>query len=246
MNSVKVSDHWQEKYDDYYDDDLTEWRRLSAIAKTDNIVNLCRPYSHARILDIGCGEGAILDRLSELEFGEELFGLEISSSAVETVEQRDIKRLVECRKYEGYDIPFDDQSFDLAVLSHVVEHLEYPRMLIMETARVARHVFIEIPLLDCWCMGKDYVPSKTGHINFYSPRTIRKLVQTCEIKVLNQITVAPSKDAQLYQSPRGGALKYFFKSSLLHVIPPLARQLFWYHNAIIGQSQELKPTGKSG
>ncbi len=244
MNTAKVSDHLQEKYDDYYDDDLAEWRRLGALEKTDNVVNLCRSYSHDRILDIGCGEGAILHRLSELEFGEELFGLEISSSAVETVTQREIKRMVECRKYEGYDIPYDDRSFDLAILSHVVEHLEYPRMLIQEAARVARYVFIEIPLLDSWRMGKEYVPSKTGHINFYSPRTIRKLVQTCGITVLNQITVAPSKAVQLYQSPRNGALKYFFKSSLLRVAPPLARQLFWYHNAIIGQSPALKQEEK--
>ena len=48
--------------------------------------------------------------------------------------------------FDGSPIPFRDQTFNLAVLNHVVEHLESPRELIREAAQVAEKVFIEVPL----------------------------------------------------------------------------------------------------
>lgn len=39
-----------------------------------------------------------------------------------------------------------DGSFDLAIQSHVLEHVEYPRVVSHEAARVADYVFVEVPL----------------------------------------------------------------------------------------------------
>jgi SAM-dependent methyltransferase len=43
-------------------------------------------------------------------------------------------------------LPFDEEEFDLGLLSHVIEHIHDPRPVIQETARVARLVYIEVPL----------------------------------------------------------------------------------------------------
>ena len=45
--------------------------------------------------------------------------------------------LVESKLFDGARVPYPDNSFDLAYMSHVVEHLEHPRQLIYEAARVA-------------------------------------------------------------------------------------------------------------
>jgi hypothetical protein len=45
-----------------------------------------------------------------------------------------MRNLAEARTYDGYRIPYGDKRFDLAVLSHVVEHLEHPRLLLYEAS----------------------------------------------------------------------------------------------------------------
>src|SRR5262249_54537236 len=170
---MAVSQHLHSNYADYYAED-SEWRWLGALDKVDNIVNLCGSLPHRKILDIGAGEGSILRRLAELRFGEQLYALEISPSGVERIRNRKIPSLMECSVFDGYCVPYQSGYFDIAVLSHVIEHVEHPRQLLYEAARVAKYVFVEVPLEDTRRLPNDYVPNPVGHINFYSSRTIRR------------------------------------------------------------------------
>ena len=65
---------------------------------------------------------------------------------MEAIRAKNIPGLFDCKVFDGYTIPYDDNAFDLVVLSHVVEHVEHPRKLLYEAKRVARYVFIEVPL----------------------------------------------------------------------------------------------------
>ena len=134
MADVSLSSKLKENYDSHYSG-VSEWRWLGAIDKVGNIIRLCRAIPHKRILEIGSGEGSILQRLSDLNFGDALYSVEISQSAVETILGRSIPHVAECQLYDGYDIPYGDAQFDLAILSHVLEHVEYPRRLLNEAAR---------------------------------------------------------------------------------------------------------------
>ncbi|MCH8124281.1 MAG: class I SAM-dependent methyltransferase [Bacteroidetes bacterium] len=131
-------DQIQSHYDnDYTAEGLSEWRGLGAIGKAANIVALCNPFPHSTIVDIGCGDGAFLKELEALNFGDSLYGLEISRSGLKALHQKRVENLVDARKFDGYNIPYPDDHFDLAVLSYVVEHVENPLQLIAEAARVA-------------------------------------------------------------------------------------------------------------
>src|ERR1035441_5509189 len=130
-------------YEDVYTG-ASEWRTLGAIDKAKNIVALCSALPHDRIVEVGAGDGAILQRLSELGFGTELTALELSHSAVETIRRRKIPAVVDTVEYDGSHFPFPPSSFDLAIMSHVLEHVEEPRLLLYEVARFPPFVFVSL------------------------------------------------------------------------------------------------------
>jgi 2-polyprenyl-3-methyl-5-hydroxy-6-metoxy-1,4-benzoquinol methylase len=217
------------KFYDEYDNKESEWRRLSAIDKVYNIIALCSKYPHKTILEIGSGDGSILKRLSDLRFAESLYSLEISETAIETIHQRNIESLIECTIFNGYNIPYDNDKFDLVILSHVIEHLEYPRKILYEAGRVANFVFVEVPLEDNKRLNKTLVSNKVGHINFYSTRTIRKLIQTCDLTILAQKVTHPSYQIYNYQYGKKGIIRYLFKKLVLQLMPNLATNSWTYN-----------------
>jgi SAM-dependent methyltransferase len=232
MSGLAVSAKLKENYASYYEGE-SSWRALGAVDKVDNVLDLCSTVPHRRILDIGSGEGSVLKRLSDLRFGEDLYSVEISASAVTTIRRRNIVRVRECQLFDGYGIPYKDRQFDLAVLSHVLEHAEYPRKLLHEASRVADYLFIEVPLEDTIRLKPDFVFDQVGHINFYSWKTIRRLVQTCDLQIVSQKVTNPSRAVYEYCSGRKGAVKYAIKELLLQASERLASGLFTYHCAIL-------------
>ncbi|MEN6482209.1 MAG: class I SAM-dependent methyltransferase [Anaerolineaceae bacterium] len=230
---MKIRDDLKSNYGTYYAGGDSEWRRVCAMSKVDNIVSLCRRLPRRSIIEIGAGEGSVLRRLSELFFGDELYAVEISPSGVETIESKRIPRLVECKLFDGCHIPYENDKFDIAVLSHVIEHVEHPRQLLYEASRVAKYLFIEVPLEDTKRKAKHFLFDRVGHINFYSPRTIRWLIQSSNLHVLSQITINPAKEACAFQYGRRGLVNYYVKQTLLNVLPELATKIFTYHAALV-------------
>ena len=232
MARLQICAVLQSKYEQYYDGSDAHWRLLGAVAKAENIVSLCSELPHSSVLEIGAGDGAVLERLSEKQFGDSYYALEVSASAVRAIQARRIPRLRDCRAFDGYSVPFDSQ-FDLAILSHVIEHVEFPRKLLYEAARVAKHVFVEVPLEETARLGADYVPDKAGHINFYSANAIRRLLQTCNLAVINQSVTNPSGPAYEFSHGRRGRINFLLKAALLRVSPWIATNLFTYHSALV-------------
>lgn len=233
--SFSVGKALAENYAGYYEEDasLIEWRRLGAIDKCDNIVRLCSQFPHGEIIEIGCGEGAILERLSQLSFGYRFTGMEISPSAVRSVQAKGIPG-VEIQLFDGYELPFAAKHFDLAVLSHVLEHVEYPRKLIHEATKIAKNVFIEVPLEDNLWLTKDFVFDRVGHINSYNVKTIRRLGQSCGMRILNEHLSHSCLDSYIYRKGnfRGNAA-YLLKEAAVKCLPRFAVDLFTYHYSLV-------------
>lgn len=235
MSKIAVNEKLKDNYEDYYEDGDSEWRRIGALGKADNIIALSKTLPHDSILEIGAGEGSILKRLSEMGFGKELFALEISPSGVETIKRKQIPQLIKCSVFDGYHVPYGDSTFDIAILSHVIEHVEHPRQLLYEASRVAKLVFVEVPLEDTLRSSDNFIFDKVGHINFFTPKTIRKLLQSCDLNVLGEMVTNPPKEAYTYQKGIGGLFNYYIKRFLIKFAPRIATSLFTYHGAFICQ-----------
>lgn len=239
MKTVGVDPQLQRNYDEYYGDDISEWREMGAIDKVSNIRSLCASLAPSTVLDIGAGEGSVLQRLADSGFGRRHFALDISGSGVER--SRKIQTLVECRQFDGYTVPYPDATFDLAILSHVVEHVEHPRLLLNEAARVADHVFVEVPLEHNRGLPADFVWDAVGHINFYTAKTIRLLVQSCGHEVLDQRETHAALRQYRYRLGRKGIAAYLLKECALRTMPAAAQSLWTYHSSLLIRSR--RPAG---
>ena len=74
-------------------------------------------------------------------------GFELSAPAAELARRAlpDARRI---EPYDGSEVPAEDGAYDLAILSHVLEHVPVPGPLLAEAARVAHEVIVEVPLED--------------------------------------------------------------------------------------------------
>ena len=101
----------------------------------------------ARVLDLGCGEGELLEWLAQNK-GVEARGVEISGAKV----QRAIARGVSV--YQG-DIDqgladYPDGAFDYVILSQTLQETHSPRKVLREMLRVGRRVIVAFPNFGHW------------------------------------------------------------------------------------------------
>jgi ubiquinone/menaquinone biosynthesis C-methylase UbiE len=176
---LEIATTLQAAYNEQYSGGASEWRAIGAKHKAANIVEVCRGHNFSKVLECGAGEGSVLQALADAKVFPELHAVEISDSGIAVINQRRIPSLVEVKKFDGYTLPFPDKSFDLVYCTHVLEHVEHPRLLLRELLRVARFQVLEVPL--DYSIGCDKNIDHFlgyGHINVFTPTTFRFLIRS--------------------------------------------------------------------
>jgi ubiquinone/menaquinone biosynthesis C-methylase UbiE len=228
-------------YENYYDDAVSRKREISAQQTVDQIVSLNKDFPLGSVLDIGAGDGAVLSELERRDLGADLHAVEISGSGIERIKQRGLKRLKTVQSFDGYTLPFPDNSFDTALLIHVLEHVEHERLLLKEIRRVSRRCYIEVPLEHTMRLRKSISIGKTfGHINYYTTETFENVLDTAGLRPVASATFAHSrKYEQLISGQIVGLLKRAIRSTTLEIAPAVATQMFVYIGAAICERKEV-------
>lgn len=180
-----LNSNFQTAYQDFYTNNDVAWRMLGAKYKAQNILEVCKSIKPKKILEVGAGDGSILHFLNEWNFAPEIYALEIAESGVEKIKERSLKNLTEVQVFDGYKIPYLDNSFDLVVLAHVLEHVEHERILIRELKRVAKNIVVEVPR--DYKFGVDQRLAHFlayGHINMYTPSLLRFLLRSEGLEIV--------------------------------------------------------------
>jgi SAM-dependent methyltransferase len=86
-----------------------------------------------RVLDLGCGPGDSVDLFRAAVPDVDWVGADIADSSEVAERTRTDAEFV---TFDGRRLPFDDGAFELVFCKQVLEHVEHPRELVGEAARV--------------------------------------------------------------------------------------------------------------
>ena len=101
----------------------------------------------ARVLDLGCGSGALLDYLIR-ERGCSGYGVEIDDANVQACMARGVN-VIQLNLEEGLAL-FGDSSFDVVLQIDTLQHLRNTEVMLVETARVGRIGIVAFPNFAHW------------------------------------------------------------------------------------------------
>ena len=101
----------------------------------------------ARVLDLGCGDGAMLAHLQATR-GCSGYGVEIYDANVLACVQRGVN-VIQLNLDEGLAM-FDDASFDVVLQIDTLQHLRNAEIMLRETARVGRIGIVAFPNFAHW------------------------------------------------------------------------------------------------
>lgn len=223
----------------------SRWRALGALGKADHVVELCARagVAPASTLDVGCGDGALLSELRRRNFGGTLHGVEITKGAVEIAGRR--PEIDSVRLYDGRRLDDVDGSYDLGIVSHVLEHVTEPAALLGEVARACRAVVVEVPLEDNMSArrpGKREHAEEVGHLQRLGRESMRTIVRGAGLEVACELDDPLPLSAHVFfaTSSRERALavaRWGMRSALHRIAPSTARRLFTVHYACLCLSQ---------
>jgi len=161
----------------------------------------------SRVIDLGCGDGRLLDRLRS-ERGCRVLGVELGEAEVTAVIGRGLS-VIRADLDQGLgDIP--DDSFDTAVLSQTLQQVQRPTTVLREMLRVARRALVVVPNFGHWRIrlkviqqGRapvtDSLPYEwydTPNLHVCSMHDIRDLVDQLGMKVVREIPIIGGRPAE--------------------------------------------------
>ena len=102
---------------------------------------------NARVLDVGCGDGSLMDLLIK-EKNIKARGLEINKENIKKCISKGLSVIEGNAETELHQFP--DQSFDFAVLSQTLQAFYSPENVLKDLLRIGKSVIVSIPNFGYW------------------------------------------------------------------------------------------------
>ena len=160
--------------------------------------------NNSKVLDVGCGDGSLMDLLAK-DKNIEVRGLELDQSNVQKCIVKGLPVIQGDAETELYQFP--PQSFDYVILSQTLQAFFKPDKVLKELLRIGKSVIVSIPNFGYWKVrtsllffGKMPITKTLPNTWFNTPNlhmcTIKDLFNYCEdqnIKIKKVIGVNEDK-----------------------------------------------------
>jgi len=137
--------------------------------------------AQSKVLDVGAGTGGLLQLMEQTNTSFKTYGLDIGTPPEFASNGMFLRGNI-------VNLPFQENSFDLVVCSHVIEHLSDPFQAVAELKRVCMpegYVYLETPSHRSIIMpiGFNFWDDPT-HVRPYTRISLRKLLEIHSIRVI--------------------------------------------------------------
>lgn len=147
-----------------------------------SISELLQAINYNSLIDVGCGEGFLLQSNSDIVSGKECYAMDLDPKELKDAE----KNIPFCHLFEAsiYDVPKNDEFVDLVICTEVLEHLEDPEKALKEIYRLSsKYAILSVPREPLWRilnMARGKYWSELGntpdHRNHWSSRQFKRFV----------------------------------------------------------------------
>ncbi len=229
INPLPTDEELKEYYNFEYS--VPEYQRLKIIKKAEKILNLLEKFGlkkNSKILEIGASHGFFLNEVKKRGFIP--YGVEISKNACENAKRYFGIKIENCdflqSKYAN-----KKEFFDVVVLLDVLEHLTNQNEILKNINKVLKRggfLVLTLPNIDSYefkLCGKYWEwLSPPAHLFYYSPKTIKKMLEKHGFEVIYLET---------YKGDSAGNL-------LFHLYLSSKQFLFYSLKYVIGREKLLK------
>ena len=241
--------HYQQIYRDALDWEA-RWAEIGAVAKVRAIDHLTRslPRPFSALCEMGCGTGAVLGECMLRGMALKYLAVDASAEALAYVRTKYGDRISTIQHDLETGPPDIPSSPEVVVLSHLLEHLLNPTVLLSGLSRMCQYVVAEVPLEKqpvprflTWFRHLRSLPSKSrsvGHVQFFSVGSFRDLLEASGWRILADYLYSPyaSKEVLVaaprhYNHPVWPALLSYYMACLLG--RRLATRLLCAHYAVL-------------
>ena len=101
----------------------------------------------SQVLDVGCGDGALLNYLKESKSAH-VYGVELADDKVLACAQKGLN--IVQQNLEGGLALFEDNSFDTVILSQTLQTIHQTARILSEIARVGNECIVSFPNFGHW------------------------------------------------------------------------------------------------
>jgi len=164
---------WNERY--------TKRRRHRVAKSRRQILDLLNHVAPGPLLDVGCSLGYTMEAAKQL--GLDAHGIDVNPDVLEMCRERGFD--VEFGDVEG-PYPFENDTFRMVIMKHVLEHTPDPRSAIREARRVLAPgggLFVALPNLDFYRAARSpethhfFNTGGNQHFVYYATRHLSRLLE---------------------------------------------------------------------
>jgi methionine biosynthesis protein MetW len=174
------------------------------------VANMVQPGS--RVLDVGCGDGELLQLLSETR-DVDARGIEISRDGVNECVAKGLAVIQGDADTDLADYP--DNTFDYVILSQTLQATRRPRWVLEQMLRIGKHVIVSFPNFGHWRIrgqllwhGRMPITKNlpvswydTPNIHFCTIRDFVDLARVLEVKIERAVAFGPSGGRVRFDAP---------------------------------------------
>lgn len=167
----------------------------------------------SHVLDLGCGDGSLLAKLIA-EKQVTGYGVELNDANVHVCVQKGLRVLQQ--DLEGGLTFFEDNSFDVAILSLTLQAVHKTEAMLREITRVGKTAIVSVPNFGYWphrlAVLKGRMPvSKTLPYQWYNTPNVRVLTMSDFIqlaadlncRILDQVAITDEQEVTFWPNVRG-------------------------------------------